>query len=123
MIKVLVTGATGLLGRAVMHNLRSDPAVQVVGLGYSRVGDGVVKCDITNQAELKSVVEEHSPNVIIHAAAERRPDVAASDPAATEHLNVAVSANVANLAKSVNAALIYISTDYVWVCVLCVGLV
>ncbi|TIA92472.1 hypothetical protein E3P81_01448 [Wallemia ichthyophaga] len=114
MIKVLVTGATGLLGRAIMHNLRADSSVQVLGLGYSRVGEGVIKCDITNHDELKGVVEHHSPDVIIHAAAERRPDVAANDPAATEHLNVAVSANVAGLARSVKAALIYISTDYVF---------
>lgn len=52
--------------------------------------------------------------VIVHAAAERRPDVTDKDPDATEALNVSATKTIAQLAAEVGAFVIYISTDYVF---------
>ena len=52
--------------------------------------------------------------MIIHSAAERRPDVSEGDPEATEALNVAATRQLAELSKEVGAWMLYLSTDYVF---------
>ncbi|KAF1587798.1 Methionine adenosyltransferase 2 subunit beta, partial [Eudyptes moseleyi] len=60
------------------------------------------------------LVFNFQPHVIVHCAAERRPDVVESQPDAASQLNVAASGNLAKEAAGVGAFLIYISTDYVF---------
>lgn len=54
------------------------------------------------------------PNVIIHCAAERRPDIVENHPESATMLNVEASANLAKVAAAAGAFLIYISSDYVF---------
>uniref|UniRef100_A0A452QLY6 Methionine adenosyltransferase 2 subunit beta n=1 Tax=Ursus americanus TaxID=9643 RepID=A0A452QLY6_URSAM len=55
-----------------------------------------------------------SPHVVVHCAAERRPDVVENQPDAASQLNVDASGNLAKEAASIGAFLIYISSDYVF---------
>ncbi|TIC35747.1 methionine adenosyltransferase II, beta [Wallemia mellicola] len=114
MVKVLVTGASGLLGRAILDNFSNDGSIQVTGLAYSRSSDKLIKCDLNDEKAIEGVIREQQPDVLIHCAAERRPDVAQNDPAATEKLNVDVSGNLSRLMKNIGGSIIYISTDYVF---------
>ena len=41
-MKIVVTGATGLLGRAVMARLRRNAGDEIVGLCHTRTGEGLV---------------------------------------------------------------------------------
>ncbi|KAK5583888.1 hypothetical protein RB653_005492 [Dictyostelium firmibasis] len=121
--RVLITGATGLLGRALMK-VFTQPSlehIQLVGLGWSRYEKYVNqfpnelrKLDITNDKELSEFVNEFKPNVIIHAAAERRPDQCEGDKEKTQKLNVGATEKLIELSKSVNSTLFYISSDYVF---------
>lgn len=52
--------------------------------------------------------------MIVHAAAERRPDVCEKDLPGSEVLNVEVSWHLGRAAAAVGAAYIYISTDYLF---------
>lgn len=52
--------------------------------------------------------------MIVHCAAERRPDVAEQDPERAEKLNRDVVAVMAELAQELECLLIYVSTDYVF---------
>ncbi|XP_032707880.1 methionine adenosyltransferase 2 subunit beta [Lontra canadensis] len=54
------------------------------------------------------------PHVIVHCAAERRPDVVENQPDAASQLNVNASGNLAKEAALIGAFLIYISSDYVF---------
>uniref|UniRef100_A0A4X2JWT5 Methionine adenosyltransferase 2 subunit beta n=1 Tax=Vombatus ursinus TaxID=29139 RepID=A0A4X2JWT5_VOMUR len=54
------------------------------------------------------------PHVIVHCAAERRPDVVENQPDAASQLNVDASGNLAKEAAGIGAFLIYISSDYVF---------
>uniref|UniRef100_A0A2K5YQ80 Methionine adenosyltransferase 2 subunit beta n=1 Tax=Mandrillus leucophaeus TaxID=9568 RepID=A0A2K5YQ80_MANLE len=94
--RVLVTGATGLLGRAV-HKEFQQNNWHAVGCGFRRARP---KFD--------------QPHVIVHCAAERRPDVVENQPDAASQLNVDASGNLAKEAAAVGAFLIYISSDYVF---------
>ncbi|KAJ4473074.1 hypothetical protein J3R30DRAFT_3659398 [Lentinula aciculospora] len=112
-MKVLITGASGVLGSAVRKAFIST-SHQVLALSNTRTGDGLVPLDLTNTQEVDKVFTELKPNWVIHCAAERRPEVADKDPEGTQKLNVNVSGHLASLAKSLKYTLVYISTDYVF---------
>jgi len=112
-MKVLVTGASGLLGRAVM---KAFEGTEVQGLALTRVdaSKNIVKCDLRNPEELKAKILEYKPDIIIHSAAERRPDVCDKEKDSTSYLNIDVTEQIAALAREVESWVLYISTDYVF---------
>ncbi|KAI8617919.1 hypothetical protein BC830DRAFT_1212361 [Chytriomyces sp. MP71] len=107
---VAVTGATGLLGRAVVKALSSN--YNVVGTSFSRAREGLVKLDITRRAEIAGFFATHKPVAVIQCAAERRPDVAEKDPDAATAINVSSAAWVAEESHRSGAWFCYLSTDY-----------
>ncbi|MCP3128722.1 SDR family oxidoreductase [Shewanella sp. KJ2020] len=113
MAKIMVTGATGLLGRAVIKQLELT-GHEVVATGFSRASDSVHRLDLTLPNAVADFVSHHSPQVIVHCAAERRPDVSEQNPQAALALNLSASQALAQAAKANHAWLIYISTDYVF---------
>ncbi|KAH8664272.1 hypothetical protein BX600DRAFT_296568 [Xylariales sp. PMI_506] len=111
---VLVTGATGLLGRQVVRAFeRSNWAVK--GTGWSRAdGASILKVDLENAGEIEKALDEVGPQAVIHCAANRFPDKCDKDPEGTRSLNVAASKSLAGLCAARNIFLVYISTDYVF---------
>jgi dTDP-4-dehydrorhamnose reductase len=77
-----------------------------------------LEVDITNPAALNGFIEKLALGKpvawIINCAAYTAVDRAEDDEAACRRLNTAGAANIAALAKSINARLIHISTDYVF---------
>ena len=59
-------------------------------------------------------MQAEQPGIIIHSAAEMRPDVSQKDPAATLALNVGVPRHLAQLSRQTGAWMIYLSTNYVF---------
>ncbi|CAG0913551.1 unnamed protein product [Notodromas monacha] len=113
--KVLITGASGLLGRAIFDEFNEHPEKwNVIGTGFTRIAPPLVKVDLTNVDEIRECVLKYQPHVIIHCAAQRSPDKVNEDYASAERLNVEVSRILAELTKEIHAHLIYISTDYVF---------
>jgi len=112
-MKIVVTGASGFLGAAVLKAFKQDN-YDVKGLAYSRANDELIKIDLTNEAEVIAFLESYRPNWVIHCAAESRPDVAEKDPTGARKLNVDVPGQLASLAKKFKFKLVYISTDYVF---------
>ncbi|KAI8659585.1 hypothetical protein LRP88_06154 [Fusarium phalaenopsidis] len=111
---VLVTGATGLLGREVSASFGLR-GWNVKGTGYSRAdGISTLKVDLSNESEVASLLDETKPQVIVHCAAQRFPDKVDKDPEAARALNVAASKSLAQLAADRDIFVIYISTDYVF---------
>jgi dTDP-4-dehydrorhamnose reductase len=86
-----------------------------IGTGLSRItSPDVVKLDILNQDEILRVLDEVSPQVVVHCAANRFPDSCTKDPEAARKLNVDASRILAEATASRGIFLIYISTDYVF---------
>ena len=48
-------------------------------------------------------MERHQPQIILHSAAERRPDISENDKEQTNRLNVGATSHLANLAKQYGA--------------------
>ena len=112
-MKVLVTGGSGLLGRAVCFELRGG-GFDVVGTTYSRVGDGLVGLDVMDRGAVLGCIDRVGPGVVVHCAATRKPDICEGDPEQTRRLNVDATRWVAEGAKRAGAWMVHISTDYVF---------
>lgn len=114
-MKILLTGASGLLGRAIYNELTScSKGFKVKGTAFSRSNNALVKLDLLDQDAVQNTVSKYKPDLIIHSAAERRPDVVKADPDKAEKINVGAVETIARAASDCNAAILYMSTNYVF---------
>jgi dTDP-4-dehydrorhamnose reductase len=105
-MKVVVTGAKGQLGTDLVHLLADR--------GYEVYGYGREELDITNFDQVKQVISEVNPDVVIHAAAYTKVDLAESEPDQAFLINAYGTRNVVVASEAVGAKLVYVSTDYVF---------
>ena len=105
-MKVLVTGANGMLGRDLCPYLEE--------LGVFVIPTDCDTMDITNFEQTNETISKIRPNLIIHCAAYTNVDKAEDDLETAEKINVLGAKNVAIAAQNINATMIYISTDYVF---------
>ncbi|XP_060272591.1 methionine adenosyltransferase 2 subunit beta isoform X3 [Ovis aries] len=111
--RVLITGATGLLGRAVYKEFQQNNW-HAVGCGFRRARPKFEQVNLLDSNAVHHIIYDFQPHVIVHCAAERRPDVVENHPDAASQLNVDASGNLAKEAAAIGAFLIYISSDYVF---------
>ena len=125
-MKIFVTGVNGQLGHDVMNEL-AKRGYEGVGSDlkpeYSGVMDGspvttlpYVSMDITDRAQVEKVLTEVHPDVIVHCAAWTAVDLAEDEDKKpkVKAINVDGVQNIADMAKALDAKMIYISTDYVF---------
>lgn len=69
--RVLVTGASGYIGRYLLERLISEDAeVYVLGLSHvDKQNVAFIKCDICDRKEVEKIVSSVEPHVIFHLAA------------------------------------------------------
>ncbi|XP_078087683.1 methionine adenosyltransferase 2 subunit beta [Mustelus asterias] len=111
--RALITGVTGLLGRAVYKEF-VDNGWDTVGYGYKRARPKFEKVNLLDPGAVRQIIQDFKPHAVIHCAAERRPDVAESQPEYTRQLNVCSSGCIAKESAEIGAFLIYMSTDYIF---------
>jgi len=111
--RMLLTGATGLQGRQVLRVFK-EHNWSVRGLGNSRAKGDIIKLDIFDMAGLAKQLEEFKPTVVIHCAAERRPDRLEGKMEEAEKINGYLVRDVGRLCKEHGAWMIHISTNYVF---------
>jgi dTDP-4-dehydrorhamnose reductase len=70
--------------------------------------------DVTDEAQVRTVVGASMPDVVVHLAAYTAVDRAEIDPEGARSVNEIGTANVAITTADVGAHLIYVSTDYVF---------
>ncbi len=110
-MKVLITGASGLLGRALMKAFEGEEAL---GLALSRAAGPLKKVDLTDRGALEECIGSFRPEVIVHSAAIRKPDICQNDPELTRLINVGATEWIAEAADECGAWVLYLSTDYVF---------
>ncbi|MFP6854988.1 MAG: SDR family oxidoreductase, partial [Opitutales bacterium] len=112
--KVMITGASGLLGRAIRKAFANDPSWNVTGLAKTRVGTGLVSHDLLNADATRELIARERPDVLIHAAAERRPDLCEGQPDQVKALNVTATSTLCRAVRKIGGWTLFISTDYVF---------
>ena len=125
-MKVFVTGVDGQLGHDVMNEL-AKRGYEGIGSDikpeYSGVQDGTavtkmpyVAMDITDKEAVDQIITEVNPDVIVHCAAWTAVDMAEDDEKVEKvrAINAGGTQNIANVAKKLDAKMVYISTDYVF---------
>lgn len=105
MAKFLITGANGQVGYCLTQQLQDEHEILAVGRN---------ELDITDQSAVKKAIENFCPNVIINAAAHTAVDRAETEIELSKAINVKGPQYLAEAAKSVGAAMLHISTDYVF---------
>ena len=105
-MRILVTGASGLLGAAVV--------AEACARGHEVVGLSRADLDVTQGAVVRKSVALRRPEAVIHCAAYTAVDRAESEPDLARAVNRDGSRNVALAAAEVGAALLHVSTDYVF---------
>jgi dTDP-4-dehydrorhamnose reductase len=125
-MKVFVTGVAGQLGHDVMNEL-AKRGYEGIGTdlkeSYSGVQDGspvttmpYVSLDITDAKAVEETITKVNPDVIVHCAAWTAVDAAEDEDkkGLVHKINVEGTQNIANVAKKIDAKMVYISTDYVF---------
>ena len=104
-MKVLITGSSGQLGRALLESL--PEGVHATGLDRKH-------CDLSNPAQIRAVVLEHRPDVLINAAAYTRVDAAESERDAAYQANAEGPRVLAEAVAETGGRFIQVSTDFVF---------
>ena len=105
-MKVFVTGVRGQLGYDVVNELEKR--------GIEAVGVDIQEMDITNAESVNTVIGEAAPDAVIHCAAYTAVDAAEDNAELCRKVNAEGTQNIANMCKTLDIPMIYISTDYVF---------
>ena len=104
-MKILITGANGMLAKEVKEKFEK---------GNEVVATDVANLDITNEKMVQEVVKKVRPDYIINCAAYTAVDKAEDNYELADKINGDGPANLAKAAKANSAKLVHISTDYVF---------
>ena len=105
-MKVFVTGVKGQLGHDVMNELSRR--------GIEGIGADVDEMDITDPEACRRVIAEAGPGAVIHCAAYTAVDEAEKHPELCLKVNAQGTRNIAEVCRSLDIKMMYISTDYVF---------
>lgn len=125
-MKVFVTGVNGQLGHDVVNELIKKGHT-VIGSDITDKYNGVSDCsfvttntykglDITDKTKVDELLLDIKPEAIIHCAAWTAVDLAEDEDKKAKVFNINVNGTkyLANVAKEIDAKMLYLSTDYVF---------
>jgi dTDP-4-dehydrorhamnose reductase len=104
-MNILLIGKRGQLGWELNRTLVT--LGPLVALEYPEI-------DLSQPAQLRNLVREYRPQIIVNAAAYTAVDQAEAEPELAFRINQDAPAALAEAARSLDAALIHYSTDYVF---------
>lgn len=104
--RVLVTGASGQLGKALCR-IGSARGLNVVALSHAEL-------DIGDRQDVLETLQRHAPTHIINAAAYTAVDAAESDISRAYLANRDGAAHLAEAAGDIGCRLLHVSTDFVF---------
>ena len=105
-MKVLVTGAGGMAGAELVRQARAK--------GWEVVAFTRADLDVTDASAVEGAIGRERPEVIFNAAAYTAVDAAENSPEQAMAVNAAGAGNISRAARINGAAVIHISTDYVF---------
>jgi dTDP-4-dehydrorhamnose reductase len=104
-MRVLVTGARGLLGAAIVREFERDAEVHA----FERA-----RLDVADERAVRAAADAVRPDVIINCAAFNDVDRAEEEPTAALEVNAFGAQSLGRAARAVSATLVHYSTDFVF---------
>ncbi len=118
--RVLITGANGLLGQELVHQMSSHPEYDVLATArdneprFTGGSCGYLPLDITDWPSVSTVFQDFSPDVVINCAAMTQVDACETDREACWRINADAVDNLAKLCIANGSRLVQISTDFIF---------
>ena len=103
-MKILVTGVNGQVGHALIRELTE----------YELIGLTREECDLTKPNQIRQVIDQHQPDMIINPAAYTKVDQAEDEPDLAFKINRDAPKVMAEKAREYDIPIIHFSTDYVF---------
>lgn len=116
-MRIAITGASGLLGRALMENA-SDAHHIVAAYHTAEILDRKYleqyPLDLSSESSIREFVEAARAEIIIHSAAITDVDLCEREPKLPQLLNADATRRLVDALQGTSTRLLYISTDYVF---------
>jgi dTDP-4-dehydrorhamnose reductase len=106
-MKVLITGSQGQLGQCLVKAFSTHKHVTVITCNKQQL-------DITDEQSISATLMDCKPDIVINTAAYTAVDNAEKESELTFSINALAPKYLAKASQLINAALIHISTDYVF---------
>jgi len=118
-MRVLITGANGLLGQKLINLLSKEPEVELhaTGRGICRIPEGNYtyhRVDLTEEGALYGLFEQERPDAVIHTAAMTHVDLCEENPEECELQNVTVVESLIRACENHGTFLTHVSTDFIF---------
>ena len=117
---ILTTGSNGLLGQKITEKILAEERFKLIATSKGanrypvKAGYDYAEMDITNQEQVKKIIEKYQPDAIIHTAAMTNVDVAEANKELCHQLNVDAIHTLLLICEEKNIQLIHLSTDFVF---------
>lgn len=117
---ILVTGSNGLLGQKItdliLHTRKFKLIATSKGENRHPVTSGYIyeDLDICNPDRVKSILEKHRPDSIIHTAAMTNVDACEINKELCSELNITAVQTIVNICLSLDIYLVHLSTDFIF---------
>lgn len=118
--RILLTGANGLVGQALVARLSEVPEVDLLATSreqtprYTGGSGGYTPLDVTDAEAVRRVFVDFAPTAVIHCAALSKVDACADDREACWAVNVDATAHLARMCQVHGARFLLLSTDFVF---------
>jgi len=117
-MKVLVTGANGLLGQKLYLLLSKEDNTEIVasskGVNKNPFITDYLELDITDKRSVNKVINEVYPDVVINTAAMTNVDQCETEKESCWRINVSGVVNLLEACKDNGSFLIHLSTDFIF---------
>ena len=115
-MRVLVIGASGKVGKALLKSLRirSRDDVEAVGTFFSHPDPTLFHLDVTNHEQVKDTLFKLRPDVVVQCSAITYAERCEEEPELAWKVNVESTRHLVQVCRDLNSKLVFISSDYVF---------
>ena len=114
MKRVMITGASGQLGKALHNYLQNNRQYEIFLTGFSNSEGNMARLDLADEAAVDAYIDKLKPDIIINCAAMTAVDLCESEQEKAFRINALGPKYLAQAAAKSGAKLVHISTDYVF---------